>query len=579
MADIHFAGLPNFFDWGNESITAKPAVVWTSTTTAYVFYADKGSAEGMYYVKTTDSGENWGTPVLIITNANLDDAFELAVWYDRWTPDDTGTIIHCAFFYGRSNSANSSADYRSLDTSDDSLGTQVGMFSIGSVLGSRLLGITKAKDGSLYTFGGVGSGTDTFRKSTDSGATWGSDLTDPFVINSTSTAFMMVPAPWSADDADIAVIYITTTDDTWRLAEYDDSAGTWSETDLFTLSGGSGDGEHLGGPSVTIRHSDQHVIAALVDFRSSATTDLRVFDINGSGGGDITELTQVISDTADIAGVTILAAPNDDLYVAYMKPITVPTDMPVFYKRSTDGGTTWGSETVYSETTNDYVNTDGPVSMEGGGQWAPILFEHTGSTRQRWIQAGSGSNAVEITAAAATDAATSTVTSNPSHRPADGSTTSTITVTLLNSLSVAVVGHTVTLAQGAGSSTISAASGTSNSSGVVTFTVFSSTVETVTYTATDTTDSITITDTADVTFFDEGDGTAGPSPPALTIPAGEGGIGPSPPELVLSGAAFTSTNVIGSEESSINFIHAGINDTQGPLEISDEANEVVISSG
>ena len=83
--------------------------------------------------------------------------------------------------------------------------------------------------------------------------------------------------------------------------------------------------------------------------------------------------------------------------------------------------------------------------------------------------------------------------------PADGSTTSTITVTLTDAFGNPVAGKTVSLAQ-TGSSTISSASGPSSGAGVVTFTVTDTTAETVTYTATDTTDSVTLTQTPSVAF-------------------------------------------------------------------------------
>ncbi len=95
---------------------------------------------------------------------------------------------------------------------------------------------------------------------------------------------------------------------------------------------------------------------------------------------------------------------------------------------------------------------------------------------------------------------TSTVVASPTSVAADGSTTSTVTVTLLDAHSNPVSGKTVTLAQGSGSSTISAASGPSSATGVVTFTVKDTKAEAVTYTATDTTDSITLAQTAKVTF-------------------------------------------------------------------------------
>jgi cysteine-rich repeat protein len=95
----------------------------------------------------------------------------------------------------------------------------------------------------------------------------------------------------------------------------------------------------------------------------------------------------------------------------------------------------------------------------------------------------------------------STVTASPASIPADGSTTSTITVTLKDQFSNLVSGNTVTLSSSRGATdTISAASGISSLSGVVTFTVKSSTAGSSTYTATDTTDSKTITQKPGVTY-------------------------------------------------------------------------------
>jgi serine protease inhibitor ecotin len=103
--------------------------------------------------------------------------------------------------------------------------------------------------------------------------------------------------------------------------------------------------------------------------------------------------------------------------------------------------------------------------------------------------------------AGSVSASTSTVVPSPASVPADGATTSLITVTLLDALSNPVSGKTVSLARtsGPGSPTIGAP-GTSNSSGVVTFTVKSTTAGTDVFTATDTTDPVVITQTASVTF-------------------------------------------------------------------------------
>lgn len=102
--------------------------------------------------------------------------------------------------------------------------------------------------------------------------------------------------------------------------------------------------------------------------------------------------------------------------------------------------------------------------------------------------------------AGSVNAGSSTVIANPTSVTADGTASSTITVTLKDANNNPVSGKAVALAQGSGNSTISAASGPSNSSGVVTFTVKDTKAETVTYSATDTTDSIAITQTAAVGF-------------------------------------------------------------------------------
>jgi len=97
-------------------------------------------------------------------------------------------------------------------------------------------------------------------------------------------------------------------------------------------------------------------------------------------------------------------------------------------------------------------------------------------------------------------ATVSTVSANPTSIVADGVTTSTITVTLLDASSRPVSGKTVTLSAGSGSSTITTVSGSTNASGQATFTVRDTKAESVTYTAHDASDSLNITQTAAVTF-------------------------------------------------------------------------------
>ncbi len=121
----------------------------------------------------------------------------------------------------------------------------------------------------------------------------------------------------------------------------------------------------------------------------------------------------------------------------------------------------------------------------------------------------------------AVSAANSTVTAVPTSVVADGTTTSTITVTLKNALSAPLSGKSVTLAKtsGPGSPVITPIAGTTNGSGVATFTVKSTTAGTPVFTATG--DSVALNQTATVTFT-AGAVNAGTSTvvaSAVTVPA------------------------------------------------------------
>ncbi len=109
------------------------------------------------------------------------------------------------------------------------------------------------------------------------------------------------------------------------------------------------------------------------------------------------------------------------------------------------------------------------------------------------------SNAFAITAGI--PQASSTVQTSPSSVFADGTTTSTVTVTLVDAYSNPVSGKSVTLVSSrGGTDTIIGSPATTNASGVATFTIRSSTTGTSTLTASIPSDSLTLTATPTVTF-------------------------------------------------------------------------------
>src|SRR4030095_7155978 len=118
------------------------SVVFTTASIGYFFYIDSDGTFG--YSKTTDGGATWGAQVEVEA-ATTNIAFD--VWFDQWTPGDSGTLIHMWFF-------DSTADdvyWRSLDTSSDTLGTRRNCIALVSAVAgvNAFVSGTKARNGNL----------------------------------------------------------------------------------------------------------------------------------------------------------------------------------------------------------------------------------------------------------------------------------------------------------------------------------------------------------------------------------------------------------------------------------------------
>jgi hypothetical protein len=144
---------------------------------------------------------------------------------------------------------------------------------------------------------------------------------------------------------------------------------------------------------------------------------------------------------------------------------------------------------------------------------------------------------VQVTfTATAPQADNSSVAADPNVVPADGTTASTVTVTLEDHNSNAVPGKTISLAAAGGSSVITATSPTTNAQGQATFTVTDHTSEVVMYTATDASDGLVLAGEAVAVTF----GTPAPVQPVVADSA----IVASPTKVPADGTTTATITVV-----------------------------------
>jgi len=352
MADITIDTLVNA-----RTARAPRKDVMVTTLIGYTFYVDADAA--LVYKKTTDGGATWGA-IVTVQAAASDIVMAFDIWFDKWTPGGTGTRIHVAYFTDNSDDIY----YDRLDTAGDTLLGQtliVAATSAVSAYGSSIT-IAKARGGNLVCAFNIDGGTETGTyKSGDAGLNWASTGN---MAEASADLMIMYPGN-EADNQDMWMLYLDTSANELTLKVLDDSAGTVSESAaIATVIEYAVDyrAQHQFGGS--IRPSDGHLIAAVFTDRDTATTDFRVFDINGTAS--IVEKTALATDKDDCYFAYVYINDAGAIYVAYLGKLdgseTQETNWFAYYAVSTDGGATWNSNNPYSATGSDWEQAWCPLN-------------------------------------------------------------------------------------------------------------------------------------------------------------------------------------------------------------------------
>ena len=357
----------------NANTRGLRTVVTPSAGVIYQFYIDSGT--DLKYVKSRNGGVTWDAAITVKL-ANFIAVCD--VWFDKWTPNDTGNKIHIVY-----TSITSVEDtlYNYLDITTDTLGAEVvvqnGASYTSGTQWDRMVSITKARGGNLYITANPDGGPEAhFHRSTDGGGTW-SSRTSPW---EGVTDYMMLFPANTSDGQDILGIFwdIDAGAEELSVKVYDDSANTWTETAIGAHTN-SLDYINMSG---TVRHSDGHILLAAWNAFDVSTADLKFYDITPDAldlTGKITTKTDVISNADDCAHCAVSIDQTDNtIYVAYLGKDdgteTIGSEVHVFYKSSADGGGAWSAATQLATTLDDHRAV-----------WADLGHSYTGLFSPTWF--------------------------------------------------------------------------------------------------------------------------------------------------------------------------------------------------
>jgi len=311
--------------------------IWTSTLVGYMFYGTAivgNSWDKVVYRKTTDSGQTWGAAVTIFdgtSGGGLGVGYCLSVWYDRWTPGDSGNLVYIIAGTD-TGTGNGHILFRTLDLSNDTLSVVVIAASPGEPLafsGSSV--IVKARNGNLYLGGTNGQSVIGFYRSVDGGATWTARSAGPFTFVGDFVEAVNLHPGLETDTADVWLTYFVRASKVYRLYVYDNSADSWSSVDIRTTP------SFTAATAACTRLSDGHALLMTYD----SPGDPRFFDIASSAS--ITEKTSPMTGSSESAFSLMVSELDSAIWFAYVRSNVV------YYRKSTDGGTTWGAELPMSQ--------------------------------------------------------------------------------------------------------------------------------------------------------------------------------------------------------------------------------------
>lgn len=313
--------------------------VFISDLVGYKFFRSSGGA--CQYRKTSNSGASWGSPVSVDTQT---DCIGVAVWYDQWTPGDTGTTIHIVTM----DTSDDDLFYNALNTTGDVLASStaraveaVGTTNATYASNANRPAITKGTDGVIYVGADDATGTGTTIRQCSNNCTitanW-SDAGTPPQGNADSWSMYM---PLSGGDI---MLVNRSTGNLLRYSVWDGSI--WSGFQNIDASAVRGTIYDVNMAMTMDRDNYTIYLAYVTDANDFITADHDVRTAVYSGGSWSSTTAVVTNSSRGIHQVAVARDENTGyIYLAYTARPTIGTaSANVYWHVSTTSMSSWGPE-------------------------------------------------------------------------------------------------------------------------------------------------------------------------------------------------------------------------------------------
>jgi hypothetical protein len=343
-----------FTKWSPQDDT-----VFVSDQVGYIFYTDSGGT--CVYSKTTDGGATWGSAVTIDTSTGCTLP---GIWYDGWdlSSGQGGTTIRIIM----RDTSTDDVYYNELDTSSDTLSKGSSPLNIstdksntvggGGTLGTNKPFISRDTNGGIWAgladSGGAGdqSWIKTCASSCSTSTNW-VDATPTVGMVSALNDVLIYP---QASGGMLLIEYENSTADVESLF-YNGTNSTW-DTTLTTIDGspGAGNNTYHGRITAVQNKSTGTIYLAYVTQLSTLGTDDDIRTASYSSGSWTSKTDVLTNSSMGLTRANLAIDDNTgDIYAAYsaLTTPTTPSTANIYYKKSTDGMSTWGTQSAALNTT------------------------------------------------------------------------------------------------------------------------------------------------------------------------------------------------------------------------------------